>query len=51
MDKCVKCIHSDTSTYGILCSICDRKVDDDGNCLDFEEEIKNEIKRYVDTVK
>lgn len=42
MDKCVKCIHSDTSAYGILCSICDRQVDEDGNCLDYQEENADE---------
>lgn len=38
MDNCCKCVHSDTCAYGILCSICNRQVDEDGNCLDYQEE-------------
>lgn len=36
LGKCIRCVHSDTSAYGLFCSICDRNVDSNGNCLDFE---------------
>ena len=36
MDVCLKCQHSDLSANGVVCSICNRKVDEKGNCLDFE---------------